>query len=248
MLWPQTEVGPKVAWTRNGIVKGLDYPMQKRTNASAAAATGGKKSDGRQPHHRWGPKKPKPRKRCCPCYVWVALSLTLLALALPLCYYAYRERYPAEQRCPPENDRFHDHCREGRKHYLLSLDWDCLGPRRAEAMRMALSMDTGGKPLVGIGEVPSWLTEENAAALKGAPCMKGMQLDMACRYCKPTPKPQRDEKTEAAAAAAAAAAKGNTPDSVGSADEADHARGDTSPSDSSSDSPRSSSSASSEAH
>ena len=104
----------------------------------------------------------------------------------------YRERYPSEQRCPPETDRFHEHCKEGRQHYLLSLDWTCLGSRRAEAMREALSLPSDGRPLDGVGELPLWLTDENAETLRSSPCMRGVALDRACRYCKPTPKPQRD--------------------------------------------------------
>ena len=105
---------------------------------------------------------------------------------------AYRYRYPSKQRCPPEGDRFHDHCVEGRTHYVLKLDWDCLGPRRAEVMRMALSLETGNKPLTGVGDVPSWLTDDNAAALRGAPCVQGIEADKACWYCKPTPKPSSE--------------------------------------------------------
>ena len=63
-------------------------------------------------------------------------------------------------------------------------------------MRMALSLPSDGKPLKGVGEVPSWLTDDNAKVLKNAPCMQKMELDLACRHCKPTPRPSK-EKNEA---------------------------------------------------
>jgi hypothetical protein len=84
---------------------------------------------------------------------------------------------------------------EGRKHYQLSLDWDCLGERRAEAMRMALSLPKDGKPLKGVGQVPSWLTNENAETLRKAPCMRGVVTDLRCRHCKPTPKPKTEDSS-----------------------------------------------------
>ena len=54
---------------------------------------------------------------------------------------------------------------------------------------MALDLPADRKSLKGVGEVPSWLTDENAAVLEKAPGMKGVVLDKACRYCKPTPRP-----------------------------------------------------------
>ena len=68
---------------------------------------------------------------------------------------------------------------------------------------MALSLETGNKPLTGVGDVPSWLTDENAAALRGAPCVHGAEADKACWYCKPTPKPssETNEKLKAELAA-----------------------------------------------
>ena len=71
---------------------------------------------------------------------------------------------------------------------------------------MALSMPRDGKALKGVGHIPSWLTDDNAKALSSAPCVSEMQLDMACRHCKPTPKPNR-EKNEALEAEAAALLK-----------------------------------------
>lgn len=105
----------------------------------------------------------------------------------------YTELYPTVQRCPPEGDRFFDHCKEGRKHHVLSLDWSCLGPRRAEAMRMALGLPNDGQPLTGVGTVPSWLTDDNAAVLAKAPCIQGIYPDLACRHCKPTKKMSDEE-------------------------------------------------------
>ena len=173
----------------------------QRTSAAQATAAPKASTAAPKAHKPWNrPKKPKkpPRSRCCIAIVSVAL-LTIVVVGAAAAYYLYRERYPLEQRCPPEGDRFHDHCKEGRKHYLLKLDWSCLGHRRAEAMRMALSLPDDGKPLEGVGEIPSWLTADNAKALTGAPCMREVLLDMACRYCKPTPKPnkQRNEALEA---------------------------------------------------
>lgn len=54
----------------------------------------------------------------------------------------------------------------------------------------------GDDDLEGVGHVPSWLTESNAKAVAGSPCINGLQLDRACRYCKPTPKPQRNTEAE----------------------------------------------------
>lgn len=97
------------------------------------------------------------------------------------------------QRCPPATDRFHDHCVEGRTHQVLTVDWDCLGPRNAEAMRLALDIETadGSRFLRGMGEVPSWLTAANVAALATLPCIKAMRPDLACWHCKPRPKGAR---------------------------------------------------------
>ena len=153
-------------------------------------------------------KKPPKKAKSSGCCWWIVglVAIILIGLGAVLAVLIYRERYPAKQRCPPETDRFYDHCMEGRKHYLLSLDWSCLGARRTEAMRMALSMPNDGKPLKGIGEVPSWLTDENAEALRGAPCMRNVLEDKACRYCKPTPKPQKADAGAAASDAQPASA------------------------------------------
>ena len=117
-----------------------------------------------------------------------AIGVTLLLAILVGAIAAHRYRYPSKQRCPPEGDRFFDHCQEGRTHYRLKLDWDCLGPRKSEIMRAALSLDTEGKPLIGVGDLPSWLTDKNAEALRGAPCIRAVEEDKACWYCKPTPR------------------------------------------------------------
>lgn len=175
--------------------------MQKRN-------TGAAEGKAKKYYHNGNPAKGDKKKRRVSSnsifrrFVIVLVTTAVLLGGGAYGFHVYQERYPKEQRCPPEGDRFHDHCKEGRKHYVLSLDWSCLGPRRAEAMRMALSLPSDGKPLRGVGEIPSWLTEENAKALSGAPCMKGIVLDMACRYCKPSKKPTK-QSNEALAAQAA---------------------------------------------
>ena len=160
------------------------------------APAGGKgESKGAQQGYRRGPRPPK-KSASRSCW-WIFKGVLALAAALAAAVPIYRERYPTKQRCPPETDRFYDHCKEGRQHYLLSLDWDCLGSRRAEAMREVLttlgSLPKDGKPLRGVGELPMWLTDENADYLDRSPCMKRVAPDRACRYCKPTPKPQRPD-------------------------------------------------------
>ena len=170
--------------------------MKNRHNGAATSATTTvPKPNSNKPWNR--PKKPKQARRSAlSTAVRVVVGLCIAVGGAGAAYRLYRERYPTEQRCPPEGDRFHDHCKEGRKHYLLKLDWSCLGHRRAEAMRMALSLPDDGKPLEGVGEVPSWLTADSVKTLTGAPCMRDVLLDLACRYCKPTPKPNK-EKNEA---------------------------------------------------
>jgi hypothetical protein len=112
------------------------------------------------------------------------------------------------QRCPAEGDRFRDHCVEGRNHYQLTMDWECFGPRRADAMRIALDIELplGQKFLHGKGEVSTWLTAENAVTVKSSPCISGAELDLSCQHCKPTPKRRDADKLRAEAAAAEEAA------------------------------------------
>ena len=180
---------------------------QQRKGAPSA---GGGKQQQQQHHYHGRPKKPKKSRSSHACW-FVLGGVVMVAAALLFAVRWYRENYPTEQRCPPESDRFHDHCKEGRKHYVLKLDWDCLGSRRAEAMRMALALPNDGKPLRGVGEVPSWLTDANAKILADpkAPCMKGVVVDKACRYCKPTPKPKQPSSDATTAAAAGAEAAGS---------------------------------------
>jgi hypothetical protein len=137
---------------------------------------------------------------CGSCWC-AAIGVTLLLAILVGAIAAHRYRYPSKQRCPPEGDRFFDHCQEGRTHYRLKLDWDCLGPRKSEIMRAALSLDTEGKPLIGVGDLPSWLTDKNAEALRGAPCIRAVEEDKACWYCKPTPKASGESNAALKAAA-----------------------------------------------
>jgi hypothetical protein len=68
-------------------------------------------------------------------------------------------------------------------------------------MRAALSLDTEGKPLIGVGDLPSWLTDKNAEALRGAPCIRAVEEDKACWYCKPTPKASGESNAALKAAA-----------------------------------------------
>lgn len=167
-------------------------PPQQRHGGGGKAAT---QQRPQYNHYQtfYGKKPPKSKPKSTSGRTWCCIcsGVLMLAAAVAAGIVVYRELYPSEQRCPPESDRFHDHCKEGRKHYQLSLDWDCLGSRRAEAMRQALSLPSDGKPLKGVGEVPSWLADGDAATLENAPCMKGMKLDKACYYCVPTPRPPR---------------------------------------------------------
>jgi hypothetical protein len=78
---------------------------------------------------------------------------------------------------------------EGRKHYLIEIDWTCLGEKRTKVMRMALGMAAGGDAARGVGRVPTWLTEENAEIVRAWPCIRRLRLDTTCRYCVPTPRP-----------------------------------------------------------
>ena len=88
-------------------------------------------------------------------------------------------------------------------HYMIGIDWACLGPQRSQVMRQALSLeeepDTGAP-----GRVPSWLTAAHAEAVRGSPCVQDVTADLACWYCKPTPKSALQAAAEAELAAAAA--------------------------------------------
>jgi hypothetical protein len=99
----------------------------------------------------------------------------------------YRQNYPTEQRCPPPEDRFHDHCMEGRKHYMISIDWDCIGKQNARYMKLMLGLPEDTRTR-GVGTVPSWLTEENADAIRKLECARGLVVDLACNHCKNTPR------------------------------------------------------------
>lgn len=193
----------------------LRFESNGRAVVSAARVTmrqrGQKQSGGLATTAAWQ-KESRKKSRGSPVSapLWALAASAIVSAAGG--YGFHRYRWPTEQRCPPEKDRFHEHCKEGRKvpsapafflpqilamltrccvppqHYVLSLDWSCLGVRRAEVMRAALSLPDDGKPMTGIGLVPSWLTEENAAALRSSPCMKDVELDLACWHCKPTPR------------------------------------------------------------
>lgn len=116
--------------------------------------------------------------------------LLLLAAACWAAWQHYRRLYPLEQVCPAEGDRFYDHCQEGRFHYLVELDFECLGKDRARMMLQAI-----GRPdrlAIGdmwpVGRVPAWLTLADAKAIRDGPCLERLRLDTACYYCEPTPK------------------------------------------------------------
>ena len=160
--------------------------MARQRSSGSSGGAQASSHHGRTPWRK--PKQTKKHSSCSRC--WVAFGAVSFVVGLLTCGIAlYLHRYPSKQRCPSENDRFYEHCQEGRTHYVLKLDWDCLGARRSEAMRMALSLPSDGKPLVGIGAVPSWLTDANADTLRSSPCIQGVIEDKACWYCKPTPKP-----------------------------------------------------------
>ena len=89
----------------------------------------------------------------------------------------YRRLYPLEQVCPAEGDRFYDHCQEGRFHYLVELDFECLGKDRARMMLQAI-----GRPdrlAIGdmwpVGRVPAWLTLADAKAIRDGPCLERLR-------------------------------------------------------------------------
>lgn len=157
------------------------------------------------------PQKRLPKRRAAPhstsSVCWVVGCVLALAASV-LVGLTYRYLYPLKQRCPAKDDRFYDHCMEGRKHYMIRIDWSCLGPRRSVAMRQAFDLPSDGGTAKGIGEVPSWLTASNAEAVRNAPCINALVEDTGCWYCKPTPKKSDvDEQIAQAKAAQARAAR-----------------------------------------
>ena len=145
------------------------------------------------------------------------LFVLLLALVVAA-WAAYRYIYPVVQRCPPPEDRFHEHCKEGRTHYVISIDWDCLGPTRAAGLAHGLGMPADEVVSSGVSGVPSWLSDENAAAVRGAPCIRGLSEDRGCWHCKPTPKPPLPAGLQDADAASSASA-GSTASAAPAPDE-----------------------------
>ena len=138
---------------------------------------------------------------CTACFALVAV-LSLLAVAAAV---ALRWVYPSEQRCPPEDDRFHDHCKEGRTHYMIQLDWACLGPERSQLMRKVLAVeDDDANQETGSSWVPSWLTSTHANVVEGSVCVNAVRPDRGCWYCKKSPRTalQAAAAEESAAAAA----------------------------------------------
>ena len=144
-----------------------------------------------------------------------ALTTAAVCIAVLAAGFAgYRRAYPSEQRCPPPTDRFNDHCMEGRKHFVIEIDWDCIGPQNAAHMRQALSLPEKTR-MRGVGRVPSWLTDESAAGVRAltktkvGPCIRDFVLDLACNYCVPEPRKNytKDESKDEGAAAEGAEAK-----------------------------------------
>ena len=93
--------------------------MQRPTTQPAGGAGGGGKKEqggGKKPYYRPPSKKKKPQPSR---WLWhLLLAVMVLASLASSAYYAvrwYQWNHPKEQRCPPEDDRFHDHCMEGRK-------------------------------------------------------------------------------------------------------------------------------------
>lgn len=84
------------------------------------------------------------------------------------------------QRCPAEDDRFFEHCKEGREHYRLKINFECLGEEAARYLRRSIGMtDEDTSPYVN-----RWLTKEHATVVSGHQCIDA-QLDRACWYCIP---------------------------------------------------------------
>lgn len=125
-------------------------PNQRTRGPSSGAAP------APQQHYRKSSKKKIARRPTLWCWIGGGVLLTVAVASTAIGVYLYRERYPAEQRCPPESDRFYDHCKEGRKHYMLSLDWDCEStpsPRHMHQspshQRTPPSMDDAARSLKG---------------------------------------------------------------------------------------------------
>ena len=121
-----------------------------------------------------------------------ATVVAVLAAIAAACHRAF----PSEQRCPPTEDRFYDHCREGRKHYMINIDWACLGPERSTVMRQALGLEGEAQAQHG-GRVPSWLTSAHADVVRVSPCVQDVRVDLACWHCKPTPRTALQQAADA---------------------------------------------------
>ena len=125
----------------------------------------------------------------------VAVVLAAIAAALWLRW------FPSTQRCPPAGDRFHEHCKEGRQHYLISIDWACLGQERSAVMRQALGLEGDA---ANQGRVPSWLSAAHAEVVRKSPCVQDVRVDLGCWHCAPTPRTPLQQAAAAESAAAAA--------------------------------------------
>ena len=134
-----------------------------------------------------------------------ASVVVVIAIAAAACHRAF----PSEQRCPPPEDRFYDHCKEGRKHYMINIDWACLGPERSTVMHQALGLE--GEAQVQHGRVPSWLTSAHADVVRVSPCVQDVRVDLACWHCKPTPRTPLQQAADAETADTLAAAASASP-------------------------------------
>ena len=86
------------------------------------------------------------------------VTLAVIVAAVAVAYGAWREhmlndylpaQYHRQQVCPPPEDRFHDHCMEGRTHFAIEVDTDCLdqaGAGKSAALRgvFGVSEDASG--------------------------------------------------------------------------------------------------------
>ena len=93
-------------------------------------------------------------------------------------------------------------------------------------MRAAFDLPSDGGTAEGVGMVPTWLTAANAETVRKAPCINGLDEDLGCWYCKPTPKPNAASNAELEEQLAKTrAAASNTAPSAGAGVEAAEGEG-----------------------
>ena len=142
------------------------------------------------------------------------VTLAVIVAVVAVAYGAWREhmlndylpaQYHRQQVCPPPEDRFHDHCMEGRTHFAIEVDTDCLdqaGAGKSAALRGVFGVSEDAS---GVFTALRWLAESDAAFLGKAPCVKSLKADRNCRLCVFTPRPEEPNATAADDAAAPAA-------------------------------------------